>query len=87
MANTKSAKKKIRVINRKTEVNRRRKSEYRTYIKRLEKAIEANDVEKAKELLRIVEKKLYKAANKGTIHKKAASRKVSRLAKKVNNIA
>lgn len=87
MANIKSAKKRIRVIEKKTAINRRRKSEIKTYIKKLNNAIENNNAEQAKELLKIVEKKLYKAAAKGTIHRNAASRKVSKLAKKVNMIA
>jgi small subunit ribosomal protein S20 len=87
LANIKSAKKRIRVIEKKTAINRRRKSEIKTYIKKLNNAIENNNAEQAKELLKIVEKKLYKAAAKGTIHRNAASRKVSKLAKKVNMIA
>lgn len=87
MANIKSAKKRIKVIAKKTAINRRRKSEIKTYIKKLNAAIENNNIEEAKELLRLVEKKLYRAAAKGTIHKNEASRSVSRLAKKINSIA
>lgn len=87
LANIKSAKKRIRVIEKKTAINRRRKSEIRTYIKKLNNAIENNNAEQAKELLKTVEKKLYRAVAKGTIHRNAASRKVSKLAKKVNMIA
>lgn len=87
MANIKSAKKRILVINKKTEVNRSRKSEIKTFIKKFEAAINEGNVEKAKEYLTVCEKKLYQAAAKNTIHKNAASRKVSRLAHKLNNIA
>lgn len=87
MANIKSAKKRILVINKKTEVNKSRKSEIKTFIKKFEAAINEGNVEKAKEYLTVCEKKLYQAAAKNTIHKNAASRKVSRLAHKLNNIA
>lgn len=87
MANIKSAKKRILVINKKTEVNKSRKSEIKTYIKKFEKAVAENNFEEAKSLLRLCEKKLSQAAAKNTIHKNAASRKVSRLAKKLNKIA
>lgn len=87
MANIKSAKKRILVINKKTEVNKSRKSEIKTYIKKFEAAISAGNYEQAKEYLRICEKKLYQAAAKNTIHKNAAARKVSRLTLRLNKIA
>lgn len=87
MANIKSAKKRILVINKKTEVNKSRKSEIKTYIKKFETALNEGNYEKAQEYLRICEKKLYQAAAKNTIHKNAAARKVSRLAKKLNKVA
>jgi len=87
LANIKSAKKRILVINKKTEVNKSRKSEIRTYIKKFESALTEGNYEKAKELLKVCEKKLYQAAAKNTIHKKAASRKISRLALKLNKVA
>lgn len=87
MANIKSAKKRILVIDKKTAINKRRKSEIKTYIKKFEAAIESGDVEKAKEYLRVVESRLDKAASKNTVHKHAAARKVSRLQKRLNEIA
>lgn len=87
MANIKSAKKRILVINKKTEVNKSRKSEIKTYIKKFEAALTEGNYEKAKEYLTLCEKKLYRAAAKNTIHKNAASRKISRLTKKLNNVA
>lgn len=84
MANIKSAKKRISVINTKTAQNRQRKSEIKTYIKKLDKAIEGKNFEEAKTLLRTIEKKLDKAAAKGTYHKKTVARKVSRLTKNLN---
>lgn len=84
MANIKSAKKRILVIDKKTARNRRIKEHLKTILKNFDKAIEAGDVELAAEKLALAEKKLMQAASKGTIDKKTASRKVSRLTKRFN---
>lgn len=86
MANIKSAKKRISVIETKTAINRQRKSQIKTYLKKLNAAIDNGNMEEAKEILKLVEKKLSRAAAKGTIHKNAASRKVSQLTKKINTV-
>ena len=79
MANIKSAKKRIGVINKKTAANRRIKSSLKAVIKNFYKALDAKDFGTAKEKLLLAEKKLMQAAAKNTIHKNAASRKVSRM--------
>lgn len=84
MANIKSAKKRIRVINKKTARNRRIKNHLKAVLKSFEAALAEGDMEKAKEDLVLAEKKLMQAAAKGTIHKNIASRKVSRLNKRFN---
>lgn len=84
MANIKSAKKRIRVIDKKTARNRRVKAHLKAVLKNFDAAIEAGDMETAAEKLRLAEKKLMQAAAKHTIHKNAASRKVSRLTKRFN---
>ena len=84
MANIKSAKKRIRVIDKKTARNRRVKEHIKAVLKSFEAAIAEGDLETAAEQLKIAERKLMQAAAKGTIHKKAASRKVGRLMKKFN---
>ncbi|KXZ40097.1 small subunit ribosomal protein S20 [Alkalithermobacter thermoalcaliphilus JW-YL-7 = DSM 7308] len=84
MANIKSAKKRIRVIAKKTELNRARKSQVKTAIRRFEEALIAGNIEEAKEKFRFAEKKISQVAAKGTLHKNAAARKVSKLAKKLN---
>ena len=84
MANIKSAKKRIRVIDKKTARNRRIKSHLKAILKNFDAAIEAGDMETAAEKLALAEKKLMQAAAKHTIHKNAASRKVSRLTKRFN---
>lgn len=84
MANIKSAKKRIRVIDKKTARNRRIKNHLKEVLKDFDTAIEAGDMETAKEKLTLAEKKLMQAAAKNTIHKNAASRKVARLTKRFN---
>ncbi len=84
MANIKSAKKRIRVIDKKTARNRRIKGHLKAVLKNFDAAIEAGDMDAAAEKLRLAEKKLMQAAAKHTINKNAASRKVSRLTKRFN---
>lgn len=84
MANIKSAKKRINVINKKTLVNRRVKNNLKAIIKNFNKALAGKDFDTAKEKLGLAEKKLMQAAAKKTIHKNAASRKVSRMTKAFN---
>lgn len=84
MANIKSAKKRIKVIENKTLVNKKRKSQIKTYIKKFENALDNNNIDEAKELFKVIEKKLDRAAIKNTMHKNKASRKVSQLASKLN---
>ena len=79
MANIKSAKKRISVINKKTVYNRRVKSSLKAIIKNFYSALSAEKFDLAKEKLALAEKKLMQAAAKGTIHKNTASRKVSRM--------
>lgn len=84
MANIKSAKKRILITRKKTAANRSRKSEINTYIKRFEIAVEEGNIEHAQELLKAIDRKLKRAAHRNIIHKNAASRKVSSLARKLN---
>lgn len=84
MANIKSAKKRISVINKKTARNRRVKEHLKSVLKNYDAAVAAGDKDTAQAKLVLAEKKLMKAAAKGVIHKNAASRKVSRLNKNFN---
>ncbi len=86
MANIKSAKKRVKVIAKKTEINKARKSELKTAIKSVHAAVEQNDKNLAEEKLRDASKLVNKNASKGTIHKNKASRLVSRMSKKVEAI-
>jgi small subunit ribosomal protein S20 len=85
LANIKSAKKRIKVIQVKTARNRRIKSIVKTAIRRFDEALTAGNFEEAKKKFQYAEKKIMQAAAKGTLHKNAASRKVSRLAKRLND--
>ena len=87
MANIKSAKKRIKVIETKTARNKAIRSEVKTSIKRVEAAVAAKDAEAAKAALLTATSDIDKAAKKGIYHKNNAARKVSRLASLVNTIA
>ena len=87
MANTTSAKKATRKIARRTEVNRARRSRMRGYLRLVEDAISSGDRGKALTALRAAEPELMRAAQKGVIHKKTASRKVARLTATIAKIA
>ncbi|MGQ0532069.1 MAG: 30S ribosomal protein S20 [Caulobacteraceae bacterium] len=83
MANTKSAEKATRVIARRTAVNKARRTRMRSSWRTVEEAISTGDAEKAAEALRAAESETMKAAGKGVVHKNLASRKVSRLSKRI----
>ena len=83
MANTKSAKKATHKISRRTEVNKTRRSRMRTYVRQVEDAILSGDKTAAAAALKAAEPELLRAAQKGVVHKRTASRKVSRLTHQV----
>ncbi len=87
MANIKSAKKRILVIEKKTLRNKMIKSQVKTAVKKVLAAIEAQDVAAAKANLTVAISTIDKARAKGIFHKNTASRKISRLTKAVNKIA
>lgn len=87
MANIKSAKKRIKVTEKKTAQNRMIKSALKTAIKNFEAAVAANNAEEAKTSFVKASKSLDMAAQKGVVHKNMAARKKSRLAAKLNAMA
>lgn len=87
MANIKSAKKRIKVIETKTARNKAIKSRVKTMIKKVDAAVAAGDKELAKAALSQAVAEIHKACSKGVYHKNTVARKVSRLSKAVNNIA
>lgn len=87
MPNIKSAIKRVKVSEKRRLQNASQKSALRTAVKSAESALNNQNVESAKDLLVVASKKLDKAASKGLIHKNAANRKKSRLAKKLNALS
>jgi small subunit ribosomal protein S20 len=79
MANTSSARKAARKITRRTEINKGRRSKLRSFVRRVEEAIEAGDRTLALAALKAAEPVIMRSAQKGVVHPNAASRKVSRL--------
>ena len=86
MANTKSAKKATRKIERRTEVNKARRSRMRTFVRSVEDAITAGDKGAALAALRAAEPEIMRAAQKGVVTKNSASRKVSRLTQRISKL-
>ena len=86
MANTKSAKAKVREIRNKTLINKSVKNRYRTYIKKVEQLIDNKDAKEAKSALSLAECEIMSAVSKNILHKNTASRKISRLAGKIKSL-
>ena len=86
MANLSSSKKMVRKILKRTERNKSLRTNVRTYIRRFEEAIASGKTNEAETAFKIVQPKLMKLAQKGILHIKYASRKVSRLSKKIKSI-
>ncbi|MGC2202682.1 MAG: 30S ribosomal protein S20 [Stellaceae bacterium] len=84
MANHKSAEKRIRQTAKRTAMNRARKSRVRTYVKKLETAIASGDKAAAQSAFRVAQPELHRAITKGVLHKNTVSRKLSRLAARIN---
>lgn len=87
MANTRQAKKRIRRNARRTEVNTARISRVRTFVKKVESAIEAGDQDAARTALKAAEPEIMRGVTKGVLHKNTAARKVSRLARRVKRMS
>ncbi len=87
MANNPGAKKAIRKIARRTEVNKARRTRMRSYLRKLEEALATGDAGVAKESFVRAESELMRAVSKGVVHKNTAARKVSRLAARLKKLA
>ena len=87
MANIKSAKKRIKVIQKKTLRNKMIKPAVKTAIKKVNAAVAAGDQAVAREALKNAVSAIDKAKSKGIFHKNTASRKVARLTKAVDRMA
>jgi len=86
MATHKSAEKRIRQIVKRTATNRARTSRVRTFVKKVETAIAGGDKEAAQSALRLAQPELHRAITKGVLHRNTVSRKLSRLAVRINGL-
>ncbi|MCB1415677.1 MAG: 30S ribosomal protein S20 [Phyllobacteriaceae bacterium] len=86
MANTASAKKAVRKLAARTEVNKANRSRMRTYVRKVEEAIASGDKEAANNAFKVAQPEIMKAVTRGILKKNTASRKVSRLAKRLKAV-
>jgi small subunit ribosomal protein S20 len=84
MATHKSAEKRIRQTAKRTAVNRGRMSRVRTFVKKVEAAIARGDKETARSAFLLAQPEMHRAVTKGVLHKNTISRKISRLATRIN---
>ncbi len=87
MANHSSSKKAIRQIETRTEQNRARVSRIRTFVKKVESLLAEGNQSEAIAALREAESEIMRGVSKGVLHKNTASRKVSRLSKRIKALA
>ena len=79
MANSPQAKKRVRQTERRTAVNKARRSRIRTFMRKVEEAIASGDQSAAQTALKVAQPEIMRGASKGVLHKNTASRKMSRL--------
>ena len=87
MANTPSAKKRIRTTLRKTDINKSRRSRIKTFVRKVEDALESKDAKAAMESLKAAQPEIMRGVTKGIFHKNTASRKISRLSSRIKAIS
>ncbi len=87
MANTSSAKKMVRKIERRTAVNKARRSRVRTYLRKVEEAIATGDKNAAEAAFKVAQPELHRAVSKGVFHKNTVARKLSRLTARIKVLA
>lgn len=87
MANTPQSKKRARQAERRADVNKSRRSRIRTFLRKVEEAIESGNREAATAALRAAQPELMRGVTKGIFHKNTAARKMARLSARVKAIA
>ncbi len=87
MANSASAKKRIRQTERRASVNRSRLSEIRSAVRKVEEAIASGDQQAARDALRAAQPKMHRGAQKRIVPANAVSRKLSRLSRRIKAMA
>ena len=86
MANHKSAEKRIRQTARRTEINRARVGRIRTFVKKVESAIESGDKTAAQAAFKDAQPELMRGVTKGVLHRNTAARKLSRLSARIKSL-
>lgn len=86
MANSPQAKKRARQTERRTEVNKARRSRIRTFLRRVEEAIASGSKDDASAALKAAQPEMMRGVTKGVLHKNTVSRKISRLSARVKAI-
>ena len=87
MANTPQSKKRARQTERRTEINKARRSRIRTFLRKVEEALASGNQEAAALALKNAQPELARGVSKGVMHKNTVSRKISRLASRVKALA
>ncbi|TWI37028.1 30S ribosomal protein S20 [Paracoccus sulfuroxidans] len=87
MANTPQSQKRARQIERRTAVNKARRSRIRTFLRKVEEAIASGNADAARDALQAAQPELMRGVTKGIVHKNTASRKISRLASRVKALS
>ncbi len=84
MPHHKSAEKRLRQTEKRTAINRARMSRVRTFVKKVEAAIDTGDKGAAQSAFQLAQPELHRATTKGVLHKNTVARKLSRLAARIN---
>lgn len=87
MAHHLSAKKRIRRNEKRRVINHARISRVRTFVKRVESAIALGNQDAAKDALKLAQPEMHRGVSRGVLHKNTASRKISRLSKRIKSMA
>ena len=85
MPNTKSAIRRVRRVKKQTQINRIRKSKFKSAIKKMDSLIKSKEKEKAKKYFSKFQSILMQVAKSGIINKNTAARKISRISKKISS--
>lgn len=86
MANTTSAKKRVRRDARQTRVNGARRSRVRTFIRKVEAAIQSGDKDAAAAALREAQPEMMRGVTRGVVKKNTAARRISRLSRRIKKL-
>ena len=87
MPHHKSAEKRLRQTEKRTAINRARMSRVRTFVKKVESAIQTGDKAEAQSAFQLAQPELHRATTKGVLHKNTVARKLSRLAARINALS